>query len=259
MQIGDAAILAERTGRPIVSDFRARDLAAGGEGAPLVPRVDRLLLAVPGENRVALNIGGIANLTALEGVDTTPVAFDTGPGNALADALVRLESEGLESFDADGSGAARGVVDEELLAGLLAHPFFTQTAPKSADRDQFGEPMARRLLASGRSLEDLLATAVALTAASIQRAVAELPARFHPLARIIVSGGGSRNPTLMAELSRRLAPVPVELSDTHGLPADAKEAIAFAVLARETLLGRPGNEPTATGAGRACVLGSITL
>ncbi|MBI4882182.1 MAG: anhydro-N-acetylmuramic acid kinase, partial [Planctomycetes bacterium] len=243
MQIGQAAVIAERTGLPVVSDFRARDMALGGQGAPLVPLADHLLFGRAGEARVLLNIGGVANLTASNGRHEDLIAFDTGPGNALLDALVRLASNGAEAYDRNGERAARGRVDERLLADLLAHPFLAQAPPRSADRDTFGAPLARRLLAEHASLplEDLLATAAAFTAESIARAIRGLPAPFARIDRVIASGGGVQNAALMAALAARLAGVPLEESGLHGVPADAKEAIAFAVLARETLLGRPGN------------------
>ncbi len=260
MQIGQAAVIAERTGLPVVSDFRVRDMALGGQGAPLVPLADHLLLGRAGETRVLLNIGGIANLTASNGRREDLIAFDTGPGNALLDALVRLASHGAEAFDRDGARAARGHVDERLLAELLSHPFFAQAPPRSADRDTFGAPFARRLLAEHASLplEDVLATAAAFTAESIARAIRGLPAPFTRIDRVIASGGGVRNAALMAALRSRLAGVPLEESGAYGLPPDAKEAVAFAVLARETLLGRPGNVPAVTGAARPAILGTIT-
>lgn len=258
LQLGQAAVIAERTGLPVISDFRVRDIALGGQGAPLVPLADHLLLADPGENRVLLNIGGIANITAVNGRLEDVRAFDTGPGNALLDALVRLDSGGRESFDASGARAAAGRVDEALLSELLALPFFDQPPPRSADRDPFGEELARSLLDRGGSLEDLLATAARFTACSVAREIGRLPAPFTTIDRVIASGGGVHNDFLMAELRRELNGISLETSALHGLPVDAKEAVAFAVLARQTLLGRPGNVPAATGASRPAVLGTIT-
>lgn len=260
LQLGSAAVLAERTGLPVVSDFRARDMALGGQGAPLVPLLDQRLFARPGEARAILNVGGIANVTAVTERAEDLVAFDTGPGNALMDALVSLGTGGAAPFDENGGRAARGTIDDGLLRDLLAHPFLAAPPPKSADRDTFGRPLARRLLAEHAhlALEDLLATAVAWTAASIAGSIRALPPPFRAIDRVIASGGGTKNAALMRELARRLAPIPLETTDDHGVAGDAKEALAFAVLARETLLGRPGNVPRATGARAAAVLGSLT-
>ncbi|MFH0947230.1 MAG: anhydro-N-acetylmuramic acid kinase [Planctomycetota bacterium] len=260
VQIGSPAVIAERTGLPVVSDFRVRDMVLGGEGAPLVPLADRLLLGRQGEIRVLLNLGGIANLTALRGREDDLIAFDTGPGNALLDALTRLSTNGLETFDRDGARAARGQVKEPLLAELLEHPFLRKPPPRSADRDLFGAPLAARILARKEqaALDDLLATAAEFTVRSVVRAIRELPPPYQPVDRVIVSGGGVHNRVLLSRLSDELSGTIVETSDIHGIPADAKEAIAFAVLARETLLGRPGNVPAATGASKPAVLGSIT-
>ena len=260
VQIGSPAVIAERTGLPVVSDFRVRDMVLGGEGAPLVPLADRLLLACPGEVRVLLNIGGIANLTALHGKDQDLIAFDTGPGNALLDALIRQATGGASTFDRDGARAARGTVSEPLLAELLEHPFLQRPPPRSADRDLFGAPLAAQLLLrqEAPALDDLLATAAEFTVRSVVRAIALLPPLFQPVARVIVSGGGVHNRVLLNRLGDALAGTTVETSDIHGIPADAKEAIAFAVLARETVLGRPGNVPAATGASKPTVLGCIT-
>ena len=260
LQLGSAAVLAARTGLPVVSDFRARDMALGGEGAPLVPLVDHLLFGTRAETRILLNLGGIANITALNGIESDVIAFDVGPANALMDALIRLGTDGRELHDRNGERAARGSSDATLLTDLLAHPFFSRPPPRSADRDLFGGPLAHRLMAEHRrlSLNDLLATAAALTARSIARAIAELPVPFRKTDRVIASGGGVRNPTLMRLLADALAGTSLESSDVHGVPAEAKEALAFAVLARETILGRPGNLPSATGASSRTVLGSIT-
>jgi anhydro-N-acetylmuramic acid kinase len=260
MQLGCPAVIAATLDVPVVADFRARDMALGGQGAPLVPLVDHLLFARRGEARVLLNIGGLANVSATDGELANVVAFDTGPGNALLDALVRAFTNGEQRFDRDGEWSARGTPIESLLADLLAHPFVVQAPPKSADRDTFGESLARRLMAehASSSPEDLLATAVRFTADSIAGSIERLPAPYTRIDRVIASGGGVRNLVLMRRLRERCR-CPVETSADHGLDPDAKEAVAFAVLARETVLGRPSNLPRVTGAARAAVLGSITL
>lgn len=260
MQIGCAAVIAAEVGCPVVSDFRSRDMALGGQGAPLVPLVDHLLFAKPGENRVLLNIGGIANLSTVNGNEADVFAFDTGPGNALLDALMRLATKGQERFDAEGARGSRGRVLEPLLAQLLADPFLERDPPKSADRDAYGEALATRLLAQtgSASLDDLLATAAAFTAESILRAIARLPAPFQRIDRLIGSGGGIYNRAIWERL-RAQSRFVVETTTDHGLDPDAKEAVAFAVLARQTVLGRPGNLPRVTGARQRAVLGSITL
>lgn len=260
LQIGCPATIAAATGLPVVSDFRARDMALGGHGAPLVPLADHLLFAEPGENRVLLNIGGIANLTTVNGRLDDVIAFDTGPGNALLDALVRIATNGADRFDRGGERACRGRVDDELLRELLADPYFARRPPKSADRDAFGEPLARRILDSrgATRLDDLLATAAAFTADSILSAIGRLDPPFSRVDRLIASGGGIRNRAILDRL-RAAGRFPVETTAEHGLDPDAKEAVAFAVLARETVLGRPGNLPRVTGARDRAILGSITL
>lgn len=260
MQIGCAAVIAAEVGCPVVSDFRSRDMALGGQGAPLVPLVDHLLFAKAGENRVLLNIGGIANLSTVNGNEADVVAFDTGPGNALLDALMRMATKGQERFDPGGERGCRGRVLEPLLTELLADPFLKRDPPKSADRDAYGEALASRLLAQpgSPSLDDLLATAAAFTAESILRAIAHLPAPFERVDRLIGSGGGIYNRAIWERL-RSQGRFIVETTADHGLDPDAKEAVAFAVLARQTVLGRPGNLPRVTGARERAVLGSITL
>lgn len=263
LQIGDPFAIREAMHATVCSDFRSADTAVGGCGAPLVPYVDAMLLASAEESRVALNVGGIANLTVLPrglergaGGGYDVVAFDTGPGNMLIDAFVYARSNGERRFDRDGAVAARGNVDDALLRELLADAYFAQAPPKSTGRERFGlqflEQHAVRL--DELSDEDGAATLTALTVASVGDAIDA----FAPDAqRLIVSGGGARNPTLMRGLAQRLAPVAVESSDAMGIDADAKEAIAFALLGYETLRGRPANVPRVTGARHARVLGSI--
>lgn len=257
MQLGQAAIIAERTGLPVVSDFRVRDMALGGEGAPLVPLIDHLVFGKPGERRVLLNLGGIANLTSVTGNLDDLVAFDAGPANALMDALVRESTRGAESHDRNGERAARGRVIPDLLAELLADPFLDRAPPRSADRDAYGSRRARELLARGHGLDDLVATAAQYSVECVVRALAFLPKAAKPIDRVIASGGGTRNPTLMRRLRERLN-VAVDRTDDHGMPSQAKEAIAFAILARQTVLGRPGNLRAATGASRDQILGTLT-
>lgn len=258
LQIGEAAVIAERCGLPVISDFRVRDVAAGGEGAPLVPLVDYLLCRKPGIRRALQNIGGIANVTLVGDRLDSVVAFDNGPGNMALDAVARAASGGREAFDMDGGRAARGTIDAALLAELHRHPYLAQPLPKSTGRELFGKDFAFPLLGryEGR-LDDLLATLTRFTAEAIARSYRELlPA---PPDEVYVSGGGALNTTLMRHLAVLLAPIPVNSSDALGLDPKAKEAIAFAVLANETLFGRPGNVPAATGAVGPRVLGKLVF
>jgi len=264
LQVGSAAIVAERTGVAVVSDFRPRDTAAGGEGAPLVPFADWCLFRSDDESRVLLNLGGMANLTHLPkraGLEDV-IAFDTGPGNAVLDALVRTLTEGERLHDEGGAMAARGTVHEGLLEELLADPFFAQPPPRSTGRERFGVAYAESLLRAGRGLglgdADVLATATGLTSASVALAIARYVRPRGAVDRVLVSGGGVRNATIVNGLRVRLAPAAVEPLDALGVAAEAKEALAFALLAHRTLRGEPGNVPGATGAARFVVLGTIT-
>ncbi|MBI2681356.1 MAG: anhydro-N-acetylmuramic acid kinase [Candidatus Solibacter usitatus] len=257
LQIGEAAVLAERTGTPVVSNFRARDIAAGGQGAPLVPFVDYKLFRHRSRTRVALNIGGIANITVIP-AGARPedvVAFDTGPGNMAIDALTREYSGGKLSFDRGGKIAASGKLDRALLDDLLADAYYRKRAPKSAGREQYGAEFVARLKQSGGALCDLITTATVLTAATIAKAVTSFVKG--PL-DLIVSGGGAHNPEIVGHLAAFLPQARVAQSSDFGVDVDAKEAIAFAILAYETWRGRPSNLPSATGARRAVLLGSVT-
>lgn len=264
LQLGCPATIAERTGIPVVSDFRTRDMAAGGEGAPLVPWVDRLLFSVPGRRRILLNIGGMANLTWLPpaGEPGSVLAFDTGPGNALIDAAVELATGGAAHFDGGGALAARGRVDDVVLGELLTHPYFARVPPKSTGRELFGahfvRGVAERLApADEQGWADLVATLTALTARSIAGAI-EAWVADRGVDEVVVTGGGARNPELCRMLAESLAPIPLLPGEELGLDPDAKEAVAFAVLARAHLLGEPANLPEATGAAGPRVLGSYT-
>jgi anhydro-N-acetylmuramic acid kinase len=261
LQIAEPAVIAERTGAPVVADFRTADVAAGGQGAPLVPMVDYLLLRDRQKGTVALNIGGIANVTVIP-ADASPldiVGFDTGPGNMVTDALVRHFTRERECYDAGGRVAALGKVNDPLLADALCHPFFLRLPPKTAGREQFGHAFVERYFFSRRRarFEDLLRTSVELTARTVTGALARFVFPDEKIDRLIVSGGGAHNRLLMKRLAELLPHLTVQLSDRYGLPVDAKEAIAFAILADRTLHGLPGNLPSVTGARRAVVLGKI--
>ena len=260
LQIGEPSVIAERTGITTVADFRPRDMAAGGQGAPLVPYADHMLFAHHSRSRVLCNIGGIANVTFLPAGRGRQalLAFDTGPGNMIVDELIRRLTNGRKTFDRDGRRARAGRIHAPLLAELLRHPYLRRRPPKTTGREQFGADFAAALLLLGRALRvgdaDLVATATAFTAESIARACRRLPARVDEL---ILCGGGSRNPTLVEMLQKAIGKAPVRVMDELGLNADAKEAVSFAILAAETIRGRAGNVPSATGAVRAVVLGKI--
>ncbi len=254
-QLGEPAVLAERFGVRVVSGFRARDVAAGGEGAPLVPMADVLLFGAPDHARILLNIGGMANVTFVPRweADHGVLAFDTGPGMVLIDALARRHDPALP-YDRDGAVAATGCVDEAAVTAVLADPWFDRPPPRSTGREHFGDGLIDRL---GAALTgpDAVATAVEITA----RSVADAITRFLPEApEILVSGGGARHPVLRSRLAQLLAPRTVrDFSDVY-FSGDAKEAVAFAHLGYLTVHGQPGNLPEVTGARGPRVLGSIT-
>jgi anhydro-N-acetylmuramic acid kinase len=249
LQLGQPAWIAERTGLPVVSDLRSRDIAAGGHGAPLVSLFDTLLLADRADRGGALNLGGIANLTV---VSDAPLAYDVGPANALIDAAV-FELCG-DPFDEGGRHAAAGTVDEGLLARLLAEPYYSATPPKSTGKELFHWPYLRSRIHGSPEPDDVVATVTELTALVVARELER-----HALEEVFVSGGGTRNPWLMQRLAA-LAPdgCRVRTIDDLGIPSEAKEAYAFALLGFLTLHGLPGTVASCTGASRPSVLGSIT-
>jgi anhydro-N-acetylmuramic acid kinase len=290
LQLGTPAVIAERTGRTVVADFRPRDIAAGGQGAPLVPYLDLLLFRHPQRARAVQNIGGMGNVTYLppcdEGQttnderrlvqsDNTPiesgspspfvlrpsslVAFDTGPGNVLIDEAVWLLTDGRLAYDHDGRIAAGGRIDEDLLASWLEHPFFQQPPPRSTGRELFGAAEARDYVAQGQArglaTPDIVATLTALTAWSIADSYRRYCGRVD---EVLLSGGGARNPTLTRMIQAALPEATVRAVDDLLLDADAKEAVAFAIAGYATLHGWPNNVPAATGAAHPVVLGSLT-
>ncbi len=254
LQLGEPAVLVERLGIPVVSNFRPRDIAAGGRGAPLVPFVDQLLFGHESIPRVALNLGGIANITVLH-AGKPVIAFDTGPGNMVVDQLTALYTDGRQRYDAGGTIAATAAIDQELLAQLMQDEYFSTFPPKSAGREQYGANFIDRLLGTGLPLPVLIATATAFTARSVALAVTTFAADTREL---IAAGGGIHNAHLMAQLAAFLPGCQLMTTAAFGIDPDAKEAIAFAILARETWHHRPGNLPSATGASHPVILGSIT-
>jgi len=263
LQIGEPAVIAEVTGLAVVADFRPRDIAAGGEGAPLTPYADYALFRHRTKARAIQNIGGIANVTLLPagaGLDDV-VAFDTGPGNMVIDALVSAATRGERTFDENGEMAARGRVDPALLAWLMAHPFLSRRPPKSTGREEFGEEFVRAVQeeAAARRVagDDLVATATAFTAESIAASYRDFILPQGAVDEVILGGGGSYNRTLREMLQDRLPRVRILVHEEVGINGDAKEAVAFALLGNETMLGRPASLPRVTGARHACVLGKI--
>ena len=263
LQIGEPSVIAVRTGITTVGDFRPADMAAGGQGAPLVPFVDFLLYRHARIGRVALNIGGIANITVIPaGAEIEDVfAFDTGPGNMVIDALVRHFTHGRKGFDRSAEMAAKGSLLPGLLRTLLRDRYFSKFPPKTAGREQYGEVYLRALLSHREARhaipEDVVRTATILTALSILDAFHHFVRTKAKVGELIVSGGGAHNPLLMAQLESGLSGVRVREAGELGVPGDAKEAFAFAVLGYESLHKRAANVPGATGAGKAVVLGKV--
>jgi len=259
LQIAEGAVIARRTGAVTVSDFRTADIAAGGQGAPLVPMADWILFRKPGEAIALQNIGGIANVTIVTEELSGVRGFDTGPGNALLDEATVLLTDGKLSCDWDGKMAQGGKLMPDLLEKLLAHPYFKKKPPKSTGREAFGRALVQEII-SGRPLarrEDILCTLTHLTARSIKRAYDDFLGDVGP-SRVALCGGGAKNAFLVS-LVRGLFEVPVVTTDELGVPVFAREALCFAVLANETLAGNPGNVPNVTGASEPAVLGKISL
>lgn len=263
LQIGDPATVANLLGVPVVGNFRAADLALGGQGAPLVPYFDYVALTAPDEHRGLLNLGGIANLTILpaDGSPDEVRAFDTGPANMVLDALSKRLFDA--PFDRDGRYAAEGTPDHDFLADLLELEYFRRRPPKSTGRETFGAKFVDTLLGEAQSrnldAEDTLATATLLTAASVYQAYAQYLRDEQPIDVLIASGGGTHNDTLMRMLSEAFSPIPVRTAGEYEIDADAKEALCFAVLAHETINGVPTNLPSVTGASKRTLLGSVSV
>ncbi|MCY9657668.1 anhydro-N-acetylmuramic acid kinase [Paenibacillus chondroitinus] len=271
LQIGDLSVIAKRTGRVVVGDFRTADMAVGGQGAPLAPYGDFIMFRDAAKGRILQNIGGIGNCTAIpaQGADATMsdaselIAFDTGPGNMIMDQVVYELSEGRLTYDADGAWAARGQVHTELLEEMLAHPYFAQLPPKTTGRELFGKAYTaawlKSALARGVAHEDIVATATAFTAHSIARAYKDFVLPHCSIAEVIVSGGGARNRTLLNMMQELLPEQAILTSDELGISGDAKEAILFALLGNDFIHGVPNNLPSATGAERLTVMGKLAL
>ena len=263
MQIGSAAVVMEAHDAIVVNDFRRADVAAGGEGAPLVPYCDWLLLQSPDKNRIVLNIGGIANLTWLPyNVSSDEiVAFDTGPGNILLDSAMR-ELYGRD-YDEIGAVAASGKADEAWVEELLKDPFFAQAPPKSTGREHFGTERAHELLSQasrrGTAPADLIASLTLLTARSVARAIVEHAAGGKKVDEVVVGGGGAHNKELMRLLASEISGARILPSDELGLPSDAKEAICFALLANEAICETPASLPSVTGARHPVILGALWI
>jgi anhydro-N-acetylmuramic acid kinase len=263
LQIGEPAIIAHKTGIPVIADFRVADVAVGGEGAPLVPYVDFLLYRDERKTRALHNLGGISNVTVIPANAQIEdvLAFDTGPGNMLIDEAVRLLKKGEYNYDPNGIIAAAGETEMMLLYELMEHPFISATPPKSTGRETFGTHYAFDIIqkAKSRNLADaeILATLTEFTAKSIYENYVQFIFPQYHLSEIILSGGGIHNRTLMKFLKRYFGHITLVKADDYGIPSDAKEAIAFAILANETLENRPGNIPRVTGARRPVILGKI--
>ncbi|HEY3926812.1 MAG TPA: anhydro-N-acetylmuramic acid kinase [Candidatus Koribacter sp.] len=261
-QTGESSILAARTKLPVVSDFRPADMAAGGKGAPLVPYLDFLLYRHRRFGRIVQNIGGIGNLSAIPAAaePTQVIAFDTGPGNMVIDALMTELFD--RPYDRNGAVAAKGTPDLEVVHNILREPFFKRKPPKTAGREEFGREFVTHFLKlCGRlAKESIISTATLLTAASIRRSIEKFVPRHERYREILVSGGGAKNPTLLRMIVEELSDLHIKLrtTDQLGMPTEAKEAAAFALLAYQTWHRQPSNIPSATGAQRPAILGKVT-
>jgi anhydro-N-acetylmuramic acid kinase len=264
LQIGEPSVIAARTGITTVGDFRPADMAAGGQGAPLVPYPDYLLYRHQTLGRVSLNLGGIANITVIPAAakPSDVFAFDTGPANMVIDALVARFTKGRQSFDKDARLAAQGRSFPAVLDELLRDPYLTMSPPKSTGREYFGRAYTDRVIALGRrhraKPNDLIRAATIFTALSIVDALNRFVLPKHKIHQLIVSGGGAKNPLIVGQISAALPPIAIVSSSRLGVPEDAKEAYAFALLAYETFHQRPSNIPSATGAHRPAILGKIS-
>ncbi len=265
LQIGELAVIAQQTGIVTIGDFRTADIAAGGQGAPLVPYIDFLLFRDNKESRAIQNIGGISNVTVLPagGALENVLAFDTGPGNMVIDEIVRIITKGRKNYDHNGEMASSGVPNNDLLQDLLSHPFIRQPPPKTTGREEFGAHFARELFDKSNRLgisdADLLATVTVYTAECIYENYRRFILPKYDISEVIISGGGLRNLTLMNILRERFHPILIKSVEDFGMASDAKEAIAFAILANETIHGNTGNVPGATGADRPVILGKIAV
>jgi anhydro-N-acetylmuramic acid kinase len=263
VQIGQPDVIAARVGVPVIADFRTRDMAYGGQGAPLVPIVDWLLLRSETEHRVALNLGGMANITVLPagGAPESIQAFDTGPANALIDLAVQRGTDGAQTYDAGGTLAETGTVDMPLLEWLMVHPYLQQSPPKSTGREVFGEVLFGAIQAQFGELPlpDLVATLTEFTAASVADALQRFVLLQYPVARVIVSGGGVHNRSLLRRLQAHLPEIALESSARYGIDPDFKEAVAFAVLADRFLQGLPATYPNTTGVRQPTLAGKLAL
>ena len=263
LQIGEPSLIAEKTGITTVSDFRPRDIAAGGMGAPLTPYVHYLLFRDKKENRAVLNIGGISNITVIPSENDIDkvIAFDTGPGNMIIDGVVSALTRGRKKYDRGGKTASRGIVDEELLRFLMNHPYIQKSPPKSTGREEFGKGLIDNILkrAHKKKLppENLTRTVTAYTATSVIFSLKRFVLKKYPLSRVIVGGGGAKNRTLLSFLREGLGGISIQTMDDFGYSSDGFEAMAFAVLAQETLSGVAGNLPQVTGAKKKVILGKI--
>lgn len=267
LQLGESAVIAAMTGAPVVADFRPMDIALGGEGAPLAPLAHLWLFGDRTRGRVVQNIGGIGNATYLppraRAGDPRLIAFDTGPGVGLIDALAAKLSDGKLRMDRDGRMAQRGHVSDALMAELMRHRYFRRRPPKSTGREEFGVPLLERIQKRARARSvagnDLVATVTALTARSIAAAVSRFIIPLGPVDQLIATGGGARNPALMKMIAAELPGLEVITAERAGVNGDALEAVAFAILGYQMLRGMPGNIPTVTGARSPAILGKLTL
>ncbi len=263
LQIGEPSIIAQETGVTTVADFRTRDIAAGGEGAPLVPYADYILFGSDGIGRAIQNVGGISNVTFLP-IDrdiNKIIAFDNGPGNMIIDRFAGIITDGRLPYDKNGELALKGKLNKDLLERLCTHPYLSKPPPKSTGREDFGiqfsDDLYKELREDNIDVHDAIATITAFTAKSISDSYRNFILPYCKIDEVIISGGGTHNPVLFQFLEDYLADIKINKVDDFGIPSDAKEALAFAILANETICGNPGNIPSATGAKESVVLGKI--